>query len=534
MTVFEKVKNVVKNVLGIQKITNPNSERLTFISSEETVWKQHVEEYKVWWIADSDELNNFYNVRRLGGYQKEPIYNENKLQYFWAKAVDETQPIKKIHSGIPRASIVTMVNCLQDVVIECPECQDKIDKILEVNNFSALLNQEARPLTMVEGDGAWKVIFDKSVSSVPLIQYYEALDVEYIEKQGVEIGIVYKDYYKYQDKNYMLLEIRRKENGNAIIEYELYKLEKNNEVEKVDLETIPELCSLPKEGYILPGIDMVLGVKCKYFNDPINKTRGLSVLSGKLDVADDMDMLVSVEGMTEENSGPVEYYPVDLLKRDKNGKPEMPKVFGRKFIKKPVVPSSDGTMDGKIDTSAPNLNFQQYSDALVNKTQLFLSGWLSPASMGIDISRKDNAEAQREKEKVTIMTRNNIIPCEREQTKKLMKICLMLQEYMDTGSISIKDYNISVKHNDFATPTFETMSQILTPMLTAGAISSQLFVDRLYGDSLSDAQKLREVAAIDDRRKQEEMNIGDMFANEPTGNMAESKPEEETTPEFAE
>lgn len=535
MNVIDKIKDIIKGITKGKKITNPNSERYTFIGNDEVVREQHVQEYRVWGlIADSDELNNFYLGRKMGGYAQELLYNENKRGYFWAKVKNEKDKeiIKKVHTGIAKAAITTMVNCLQDVKITSKTHQEQIDKILKKNKFSVLLNQQSRPITLALGDGAWKVGFNKDVSDVPLIQFYESSDVKYIYTSGIITGIVYKDYYQYQGKNYILFESRYVENGNSVIKYELYRLGKSNSLEPVELDTIPELSGLPKDGYTINGVKEFMGVESKFFYDPNYPERGLSVLSGKLDILDDMDMLASVESMTEELSVPVEYYPVDLLKKDKNGRAEMPKLFGRRFIKKPVLPGPDGQEDGKIDTSAPPLDFSKYSEALKEKTCLFLSGFLSPSSMGIDISKKDNAEAQREKEKVTITTRNNIKANEEEQIEKLMRICLMLQEYMDTGDITITDYDISIKYNDFASPTFETMSQILTPMLSQGAISSKMFVDKLYGDSLSEDEKAYEISEID--RKDQESTLGDMFNDEGATNMGQPDETPEQTSEFEE
>lgn len=533
MTINEKVKNEIYNLLGYQKIQNPTDERYLFIGDEERVRLQKLEECRVWYLGSSDELDNFYLAREAGENAKEPIYNRNKKRYFWSLSEQECD-IKKIHTGIPKAAINTLVNCIQDFDITCEACQDKIDAIVENNNLAVLFNQKARPLTFAEGDGAFKVCFDKRLSKTPIIQYYEAKDVDFAVKGGLIVGIIYKDYYKYQNKNYVLIEIRTMKDNNAFIKFELYKIEKSEEIIPVELNAIPELADLPKEGYIIEGLGEILGVQNKYFNDPLDDVRGLSILAGKIDIADDMDMLASIESMTEQNSGPVEYYPSDMLKRDKNGKPQLPKVFGRRFVKKPGVPGPDGQGDNKIDTSAPQLNFEQYHNALTAKTNLFLSGWLSPASFTCDLANKDNAEAQREREKVTIMTRNNVIAMEEKIIKKLMKICLMIQEYLDTGIITVQDYDISVKYSEFASPTFETKAQTLYPMYTAGAISEEMYVDKLYGDSLSETEKLREINSL--KQKSQESNFMNSMEgsleDDGSTNMGQSGETTEESPQF--
>lgn len=533
MTLMDRVKQRILKFLGMEHLDeNPNSPRYQFISNAETVKKQHLDEYRVWYVGDSDELNNFYLNREVSGNAKEPIYNRNVKKYFWGLSQKECD-VKKIHSGIPRAAICTLSNAIGSPIITSDLYQNTIDKILRKNHFSVLLNQQARPLTLAEGWGAFKPVFNKAISDTVLIEYYEAQDVEFVVECGIIIGIIYKDYYNYQNRNYVLLETRRIDQEDAIVEYELYRLEKSNEVRHVELEELPDLAKLPKEGYRIRGLKRLLGVPNRYFHDILNKEYGLSILAGKLDICDDMDMILSVESETEKNSGPVEYYPVDLLKRDKNGQPKMPSIFGRKFVKKPVVPSADGGEDGKIDTSAPDLNFDKYSMALIHKVQLFLSGMLSPATMGIDIAKKDNAEAQREKEKVTIMTRDNVIAAETECIKDLIELCLMLQEYMNTGSISLQEYDISVKYSEFANGSFETRSQILTPMWSQGAISDELFVEKLYGDGMSAREKEEEVAKI--KENKQSMDINALGGIDETGNREDlpASGEEQEEPEFA-
>ena len=57
----------------------------------------------------------------------------------------------------------------------------------------------------------------------------------------------------------------------------------------------------------------------------------------------------------------------------------------------------------------PKLDALNFQTSAVNIQLQIMNGLLSPATMGIDIAKKDNADAQREKEKVTIFTRNAIL-----------------------------------------------------------------------------------------------------------------------------
>lgn len=537
MTIFDKIKQRILKYLGVEKLDgNPNSDRFTFINDENTVKRQKVDECRIWYVGDSDELQNYYTNRDLSGNAKEPIYNRNKPNYFWGIAVAE-QPVKKVHSGIPRAIVDTLSNAVDmpDISNEDEEINENIQKIIEVNNFTTKLTQEARPLTLVEGWGGWKVVFDKTLCEYPILQFYEGKDVEYVIKNGMIIGMIFKDFYKYKNQNYVLMETRRIDEGNSIIEFELFRLDKSNTVSKVPLNTIPELETLPEEGYIIEGLKKVLGVPNRYFFDLFDKEHGRSIFTGKIDIFDDMDQCLSQASQTDRVSTPVEYYPVDVIERGKNGETNLPKVYNRQFVKSVSFPDGDGNLHGEIKTTQPQLNYEQYISRFKSLIDVAITGILSPASMGIDIAKKDNADAQREKEKITIFTRNNIIAAETKMLKELFSVALMMKEYMDTDQISVKDYDISVKYCEFANPTFESMSSILLPMLTNGGISVEMYVDKLYGDSLSEEEKLQEIAKIKESQQKDDLELGDYGLNGMDENITneDSGPEgigEETTP----
>ena len=50
-----------------------------------------------------------------------------------------------------------------------------------------------------------------------------------------------------------------------------------------------------------------------------------------------------------------------------------------------------------------------------------MNGIISPATLGMDIAKKDNAEAQREKEKVTVFTRNKLARAEKKILEKIVQ-----------------------------------------------------------------------------------------------------------------
>ena len=55
---------------------------------------------------------------------------------------------------------------------------------------------------------------------------------------------------------------------------------------------------------------------------------------------------------------------------------------------------------------------------------LCLQGIISPSTLGIDVKKLDNAEAQREKEKATLYTRNAIVEALQEELPEVISFCI--------------------------------------------------------------------------------------------------------------
>lgn len=538
-TIQDKIRQRVLKFLKLEHLSDsPNDDRYTFINDDRKLQEAKIKEFKVWYYGDSNELLNFYLAQQTYKNNNDPIYNRNKREYFWGISSEENH-IKRIHSGIPKAIVDTLVNIVGTPLITSETEQEKIDTIIEKTKLKNLVNQKQLPMTLALGWGAFKPIVDKEVcADSPLVEWYNADDVEFVVKHGVIIGVIFKDYYDYKGKKYVLIETRRIKGGDSYIEYNLYKLSKSDDVIEVELGEIPELGELPVDGLVIRGYNKVLAVPSVFFYDMNNENYGKSIFTGKIDLFDDLDQDLSQASQTSRVSTPVEYIPIDLTERTRDGKPILPKVYNRQYIASNSYPNGDGELEGKITTTQPQLNFQQYTDKCFADLNFILTGILSPATLGINIGRDDNALAQREKEKVSIMSRNNIIDREEVVWKDLLCMLLDLQEYMTTGNMTIQDHDISVKFEEFACPTFENTATLLSGMLTSNAISPELYVDKLYGDSLSDEEKQREVEYIKERQQADTLDTQD-FDSLGLGGMddgatvgtttTDTEPEQETT-----
>lgn len=506
MNIVEALKNKILRFLGIFRLSsNPNSERLTYINDDEAIRVSNIRANKTWYIGDGDELLNWYTNQQTYGWAKNPIYNRNRRQYFWGMSINEM--IKRIHSGIPRAIVDTTSNIVgMPTITLSGEDDARLQEIFEENDFEFMLTQRSRPLTLVEGDGAWKININPALSKHPLIEWYDAEDWGPIIKSNLLIGMYFKSYYKNaDDKNFVLFETRSRRPDGLAIEYQLYELGKNDSLMPCPLDTFDELKGLQNQ--LIQGYTDLMAVPVKYYFDPLRPNRGKSIFDGKLDLFDFMDEILTMAGQTDRVSIPVEYIHVDLLRRTKDGTPILPNIYNRQYVKLDSAADGEGNLDTRIETTQPDLNFNQYMQLFQDTLGTVLIGVLSPSSLGIDIAKKDNADAQREKEKQSIFTRNTIIKNETKALRKLCEMALIAQDYIDYGQIQNKKYEITVKYDEFANPSFESELQILGPAWTSGEMSTERYVSLLWAGKLSDEEMAKEVAWLDENKQKDDFDL---------------------------
>ena len=522
MTILERMRARIRGVAGsVLKTKRPDDDRTTFINDNEKLGRMKLKEYNVWYDGDGDELLNFYTRENYIGFNYEPFYMRNKKNYFWAISSTEAQ-IKRTHSGQPRNIVDTLVNIMPFPLISAGEDTKKLQAVVKESGLEQVYKDEQLPLTLVEGWGCWKINWDKDVSDYPSVEYVSAENVDFIYKNGKIIGIVFKNYYTSDKKRYLLLETRSiewKPNSSAaegsegervlVITNELYELPMNmaatdddTPLKKVDLKTVPALNSVEERIEIGP-FDKLFAVPCVLLGNTSRQWGyGRSIFTGKIDLFDDLDQALSQSSNAVRLSTPIEYIDEEYLERDKNGLPKKPKAYDRKYVMMKGQKNGDGLATGQpVQITQPSVEFSRYSDHAVQILLQILNGILSPATLGIDIAKKDNAAAQREKEKVTIFTRNALINGEERILRSLMEQMLMAKEFMDTGAVSVHTYDISVKFNEFADDSFENKLEALGKAYDMEEISTDMYLNKLYGDTLSDEERAAEKEFLESARK---------------------------------
>lgn len=524
-------KKIIALAGGISKYNGKEDEdRLVLVNDKRKIMENKIREADVWYVGDSDELLNFYTVQTNIEYNYEPLYSRNKRGYFWSISSTE-HDIKRTHSGQPRNIVDTLVSLVgkpevsagvQGVSIE--ESEKRLKEALEDSNFWEIYMFEQMPMTLVEGWGCYKIDWDTDITEYPIIKYYRAKDVEFVYRDKRMTGIIFKDYYTDgKFKNYMITETRSVLHGNLYIMKEVFKLVDDDiqPISPEEAKDIEELKDIDFDTVVLEGYKKFLAVPTIFYKDTVNNDGyGRSIFTGKFDLFDDLDQCLSQSSNTVRRSTAIEYFNTDFLERDKKtGLPRMPHAYDRKYTSFIGGKNADGSQNttSPVQVTQPNLQFSEYNEEARNILIQMISGLMSPATLGIDLAKKDNADAQREKEKITIFTRNVIIEAETRILKSLFNQILVAMQYIREGVCTCTDYSISVKYSEFADDSFENKLQKLGEAYSKGTISTDMYLDKLYGESLSETNREREKKYLEesqggaegDELEDDEFDFGD-------------------------
>lgn len=472
------LRNTIRSWLAVPDV-NAIRDTTTVLSTKENYNDMH--ERWLWYTADSRKLTRYYeNMTSIPG----------KRDYFWCRTAWSDN--KKTHTGIPKSIIDTICNVTGIPTMTVDNYEDILDAIIEFNDLGNMVKQDARPKTLVIGGGAWFVTIHPDFD-LPIIEFVDERNCDIITVGNIVTGIRKRTSYTYQGDEYELRELR----SYNKIEYELWNVSKDR---PADLQSIPDTAGL--QPVITLNIDMIPAIAMRYKNG--FKNYGLSVFNGKIDLFDDLDQTASQIAQIIRKSTPKTYMPGELIETDKLGRPVALDEYDQNFIQ---LKRSAAQVDRKIETVQPQLNYEGLLNVFTSQLINVLTGILSPSSLGIEVQRNNNAEAMREKEKVTLVTRDDIIDNEMVAVARLLDLALRMHNN------TAKQFDIHVDYPDFASPSFDAVVATMLPLWTAGAISPEQFVELLHGDTLTDDDKAAEIAYL----KSKSMSPTDLFADDEDG-----------------
>lgn len=431
---------------------------------------------KLWYRGEAYELEQFFK-----NISSDPV---NKAR-FWSAVPSENLSIRKIHSGMP----AMIADRLSDIVVAdidsievTGEDANKIwEEIRKDNKFDDDIG-DVLTKVLVSGDGAFKLSIDTDISKYPIIEFFEADRVEYVAKRGRLQEVKFFTYYNKDNKRYKLIESY----GKGYVRYTLVD-DRDNEA---PLSTLPETMDLLDVEF---NGDFIMAVPLMFFKSPKWDGRGKSIFDSKSDSFDALDEVIS-QWIDAIRDGRVQkYIPEDLIpKNPDTGQLMKPNSFDNKFIK--IGSSLAEDSKNEIDMKQADIKYEAYVESYANAIDMCLQGIISPSTLGIDLKKTDNAEAQREKEKTTLYTRNKMVDMLTEVIPQLVNIILKTNDVLNNKTPG--EYEASIKFGEYASPSFDIVVEIVGKAKSYGIMSIEKVVEELYGDTMTDDEKAEEVQRI--------------------------------------
>ena len=419
---------------------------------------------------------------------------------FWAAVPSVDLNVRKCHSGLPAIAIDKLsdivISDLDSIEVDKAVSEDW-ENIRQDNKFDKLIG-EAITETLVTGDGAFKITLDTEITPYPIIEFYGGERVDYTFKRGRLFEVLFYTPYKKGSKTYTLVETF----GKGYITNKLF-----NDLDKeIPLSALDETKDLVDVTY---SHDFIMAVPMMFFKSPKFDRRGKGLFESKIDSSDTLDEVISQWVDAIRMGRAKKYIPETLLPRNPmTGEPLKPNPFDHQFIgyKGGMAEESQE----QIILQQPDINHQAYVESYANAVDMLLQGVISPSTLGIDLKKTDNAEAQREKEKTTLYMRGKIIDVLNEVIPLVVDTALKVNETYHMKPVV--DHEVSISFGEYATPSFDSVVETVGKAKSLGIMSIEKAIDELYGDSMTDDEKIAEVKLIKEQNgmyEAEEPKISD-------------------------
>lgn len=424
---------------------------------------------RLWYRGQAEELEQFWKQ----------VPGEAARHRFWAAVPNVGRAIEKIHVGVP----ALMVDMLTDIVVSDLQQVDAgdgapgeaWDEIAEENDFRHLLADAVRG-TLVIGDGAFRVSIDHELSDLPIIEFIDGDRCEFERRRGRLQAVRFRT----QREGCVLVE----EYGRGYIRNWCEDGGRTGRPSEFGLD-VPEEVTWDG-GYMM-------AVPLRFFRSGMHEGRGGSIFDARSDCFDALDECWSQWMDALRKGRTKEYVPEALVPRDpRNGRIIMPNAFDNSYLK--VDGSMAEGVANKVEVVQPDIRHESYLQTYVNALDLCLMGAISPSTLGIDVKKLDNAEAQREKEKATLYTRNRLVTVLQQAIPKLVDVALRAWE-TDMG-LPLTEQDVAVQFGEYANPSFESMVETVGKARVQGIMSIEACVEELYGDTRDREWKEREVRRL--------------------------------------
>lgn len=430
---------------------------------------------RIWYRGDGNELEQFY--------QQSPEAADRFK--FWASRCTPGMEMRKIHTGLPglivRILSSIILSAMNDFEFSDQKHESLWKEIEKENKFRKGL-EEALKEALYIGDGAYKVTIDTALSEYPILEWYPGDRIEIVRQRGRVKEVIFKTPITDHRQEYTLYEYY----GYGYIRNELYKGEA-----LVDHKTVEVTKGLTDWKF---DDKTMLAVPIKIYESAKWQGRGGSIFDGKLDSFDAFDETWSQWMDALRACRAKEYIPECFLPRNPTtGEVLAPNHFDNRYIKTDQD-MGEGAQN-KIDVEQPAIPHDSYLASYITALDLCLQGIISPSTLGIDVKKLDNAEAQREKEKTTLYTRDAIVEALQEELPEVIGACI--NAYHLLHGEAVEEVKVDIPFGEYANPSFESQVETLTKARPGAPVMSvEAQVEELYGDSKDEEWKKEEIARL--------------------------------------
>lgn len=468
MGIGDRIKEAVRNFLEIDTSNGVSVTIRQLMDFEAETFKN-----RIWYRGRSNELEQLYRS----------LNDEMGNTHFWGSRPTTGTKLRKIHTGLPGLIVDVLTDvCIDDLnSIDAGKRQEDWDAIAEDNKFAKILSRAVKD-TLYLGDGAFKFSYDSAISSFPIIEFFPADRVDFVYDRGRLIEITFKTKKHIKHKAYTLKEHYTKEG----ITYTLENFE-GKEVDMSDFEEFQNLQPITNNAAFMAAVPLMLKESATY------EGRGKSIFDGKHEAFDSFDEVYS-QWMLAIRKGQIKTYIPDVfLPRDpKTGEIRAYNDFDNDFIQLESDMSEGSTK--QISTTQGEIQYEALLASYCTALDLCLQGLISPSTLGIDVKKLDNAEAQREKEKATLYTRNKVLSVLVETIPEVVKTALAF--YDNLSNKAFTDIDVVLNFGGYANPSFEAQVETIGKASQYGIMSIETQVEELYGDDKDEDWKAEEVERI--------------------------------------
>ena len=442
---------------------------------------------RIWYTGKSKQLSKLYEQLDVPSTM------------FWKSIMTKGMEIRKIH--IPLASLIVdtiakiVMSDYNGVEITSKNSTSYSEKWADIEEDSKLAEVLKTALTDIGivGDGAFKISFDKGISELPIVEWFPAERVKFKYNRGRIREIEFYTEYIKKGRRYIFEESY----GYGYIKYEL----EDNFGKEIPLNSIEETSWIDGKGVtfdksVMWAVPVIFDKSSQYDG------RGKSLIEDKDEAFDSLDEAWS-QWMDALRAGRTKQYIPDCMipRNSDTGEPVKPNAFDNRFIMIDNGMSENGN-GNRIYTENPTIQHESYLSSYITALDLCLQGVISPSTLGIDVKKLDNAEAQREKEKTTLYTRQSYIELLESVIPQLVKTALNVNAIINRQPLVPNDLEVTLKFGEYANPSFESQVETVGKARQSNVMSIEAGIDELYGDSKDENWKAEEA-----KRIKEEMGI---------------------------